>query len=210
MMDWIRPKLKPIARLVLGLYLFGLGLAMMIHSGLGVAPWDVLGQGIQNITGWSFGLATTIISGFVLLLWIPIKQRPGLGTLVNAISIGPFADLSKPLMPNASGIWGNAALMMLGLVVVALGSGLYLSAGLGGGPRDGFMVGLTRVTGVPFWIIRTACEGLVLVCGWLLGGTVGLGTAIFAIGIGYLSQISMKIFGFDPKKDHMKQTKADD
>lgn len=205
MNTWIRPKIKPIARLVLGLYLFGLGLAMMIHSGLGVAPWDVLGQGLQNQTGWSFGVTTTIISGAVLLLWIPIRQRPGLGTIVNAVSIGPFADLSKPLMPETIGFLANLGLMLLGLLVVALGSGLYLSAGLGGGPRDGLMVGLTRVTGIPFWIIRTSCESLVLVSGWLLGGTVGLGTAVFAVGIGYLSQISMKIFGFDPKKDHMKQ-----
>lgn len=205
MNTWIRPKIKPIARLVLGLYLFGLGLAMMIHSGLGVAPWDVLGQGLQNQTGWSFGVTTTIISGAVLLLWIPIRQRPGLGTIVNAVSIGPFADLSKPLMPETVGFLANLGLMLLGLLVVALGSGLYLSAGLGGGPRDGLMVGLTRVTGIPFWIIRTSCESLVLVSGWLLGGTVGLGTAVFAVGIGYLSQISMKIFGFDPKKDHMKQ-----
>lgn len=177
----------------------------MIHSGLGVAPWDVLGQGLQNQTGWSFGVTTTIISGAVLLLWIPIRQRPGLGTIVNAVSIGPFADLSKPLMPETIGFLANLGLMLLGLLVVALGSGLYLSAGLGGGPRDGLMVGLTRVTGIPFWIIRTSCESLVLVSGWLLGGTVGLGTAVFAVGIGYLSQISMKIFGFDPKKDHMKQ-----
>ncbi len=205
MNTWIRPKIKPIARLVLGLYLFGLGLAMMIHSGLGVAPWDVLGQGLQNQTGWSFGVTTTIISGAVLLLWIPIRQRPGLGTIVNAVSIGPFADLSKPLMPETVGFLANLGLMLLGLLVVALGSGLYLSAGLGGGPRDGLMVGLTRVTGIPFWIIRTSCESLVLGSGWLLGGTVGLGTAVFAVGIGYLSQISMKIFGFDPKKDHMKQ-----
>jgi uncharacterized membrane protein YczE len=207
---WSRPKLKPIARLVLGLYIFGLGLAMMIHSGLGVAPWDVLGQGIQNQTGWSFGVATTIISAVVLLLWIPIKQKPGIGTLVNAISIGPFADLSRPLMPEVLGFWANLVLMLLGLVIVAVGSGLYLSAGLGGGPRDGFMVGLTRVTGIPFWLIRTGCETLVLVAGWFLGGTVGLGTALFAIGIGYLSQISMRIFGFDPKKDHMNQKRAND
>jgi uncharacterized membrane protein YczE len=108
-------------------------------------------------------------------------------------------------MPETTGFWANLALMLLGLVVVAMGSGLYLSAGLGGGPRDGLMVGLTRVTGIPFWIVRTIGESLVLVIGWLLGGTVGLGTALFAFGIGYLAQISMKIFGFDPKKDHLNQ-----
>ena len=205
-MKWMKLNVKPIARLVIGLYLFGFGLAMMIHSGLGVAPWDVLSLGIQVQTGWSFGLITVLISGAVLLLWIPIRQKPGLGTLVNAISIGPFADLSKPLMPEISEFWLNLAFMILGLVIIALGSGLYLSAGLGGGPRDGFMVGLTRVTGWPFWMIRTGCEALVLVTGWMLGGTVGLGTAVFAIGIGYLSQTAMKIFGFDPRQQAVSES----
>jgi uncharacterized membrane protein YczE len=198
---WIKPNLKQMLRLLLGLYLFGFGLAMMIHSGLGVAPWDVLGLGITKQTGWSFGVVSVLISGVVLLLWIPIKQKPGIGTIINAVSIGPFADLSKPLIPTFNDFWPNLVLMILGLMFVALGSGLYLSAGLGGGPRDGLMVGLTRVTGFQFWQVRTVCEGIVLGTGWLLGGTVGIGTAIFAIGIGYLSQLAMKLFGFDPKKD---------
>ena len=191
--------IKPIARLLLGLYLVGLGLAMMIHTGLGVSPWDVLAQGLQNQTGWSFGVSAVAISVVVLLIWIPIKQQPGIGTVINAILIGPFADLSEAFMPKLDGWLANLVWMSLGLVVVATGSGLYISANLGAGPRDGLMVGLTRVTGLPFWIIRTLGESLVLITGWLLGGTVGIGTALFAITIGYLLQNTMKIFGFDPK-----------
>ena len=206
-MDWKIPKVKPIARLLVGLYLVGLGLAMMIHTGLGVPPWDVLSQGLQFQTGWSFGIAATVISAIVLLLWIPIRQKPGIGTLINAISIGPFADLSKPLMPDIEGFWANLAFVLVGLAVVAVGSGLYISAGLGGGPRDGLMVGLTRVSGLPFWAVRTGCEALVLISGWLLGGTVGLGTALFAVGIGYMLQVTMKLFGFDPKANPQKDKK---
>ena len=195
----MKAKLKPMFRLLLGLYLVGLGLAMMIHTQLGVPPWDVLTQGIQHQTGWSFAIAASVVSAVVLLIWIPIKQKPGIGTLINAFSIGPFADLSKPLMPTFDSFWATLAWLVLGLVVIATGSGLYISANLGGGPRDGLMVGLTRVSGWPFWVIRTLGEATVLISGWLLGGTVGIGTALFAIFIGYLLQNSMKIFGFDPK-----------
>ena len=191
--------IKPIGRLLLGLYLVGLGLAMMIHTGLGVPPWDVLSQGVQVQTGWSFGFSAVVISAIVLLIWIPIKQQPGIGTIINAILIGPFADLNEPLMPELDGWLTNLLWMVLGLLAVALGAGLYISANLGAGPRDGLMVGLTRVSGWPFWIIRTIGESLVLITGWLLGGTVGIGTALFAVAIGYLMQISMKMFGFDPK-----------
>ncbi len=191
--------IKPIARLLVGLYLVGLGLAMMIHTGLGVPPWDVLSQGIQVQTGWSFGVSAIVISAFVLLLWIPIKQQPGIGTFVNALLIGPFADLNQPLMPKLDGIFVNLIWLILAIVVFAVGAGLYISPNLGAGPRDGLMVGLTRVSGWPFWIIRTMGETLVLVSGWLLGGTVGIGTALFAVSVGYLMQTSMKFFGFDPK-----------
>jgi uncharacterized membrane protein YczE len=188
-------------RLLLGLYLVGLGLAMMIHTGLGVPPWDVLSQGLQVQTGWSFGTCAVVISAIVLLIWIPIKQQPGIGTIINAVLIGPFADLSKPLMPELDGWLANLVWMALGLFFVALGAGLYISANLGAGPRDGLMVGLTRVSGWPFWVIRTIGESVVLITGWLLGGTVGIGTALFAISIGTLMQMTMKWFGFDPKSD---------
>lgn len=193
--------IKPIVKLLIGLYLVGLGLAMMIHTGLGVPPWDVLSQGLQVQTGWSFGTCAVVISGIVLMIWIPIKQQPGIGTLTNAVLIGPFADLSKPFMPELDGWLANLIWLLLGLISVALGGGLYISANLGAGPRDGLMVGLTRVSGRPFWLVRTIGEGLVLLTGWLLGGTVGIGTAIFAISIGTLMQYTMKMFGFDPRSD---------
>ena len=193
--------IKPMGRLLLGLYLVGLGLAMMIHTGLGVPPWDVLSQGLQVQTGWSFGTCAVVISAIVLLIWIPIKQQPGIGTIINAVLIGPFADLSKPLMPELDGWLANLVWMALGLFSVALGAGLYISANLGAGPRDGLMVGLTRVSGWPFWVIRTIGESVVLITGWVLGGTVGIGTALFAISIGTLMQMTMKWFGFDPKSD---------
>ena len=193
--------IKPIGRLVLGLYLVGLGLAMMIHTGLGVPPWDVLAQGVQVQTGWSFGTCAMVIGAVVLLLWIPLKQQPGIGTIINALLIGPFADLSEPLMPELNGFLLNALWLILGLISFSIGAGLYISANLGAGPRDGLMVGLTRVTGWPFWIVRTLGESVLLLTGWFLGGTVGLGTALFAISIGYLMQFTMKLFGFDPKSD---------
>jgi uncharacterized membrane protein YczE len=172
---------------------------MMIHTGLGVPPWDVLTQGLQVQTGWTFGFSAIVISAIVLVVWIPIKQRPGIGTIINAVLIGPFADISSPFMPELSSTFAQFAWMILGLLSVAIGAGLYISANLGAGPRDGLMVGLTRVTRLPFWIIRTLGESLVLLTGWLLGGTVGVGTALFAVFIGTLLQTSMKLFGFDPK-----------
>lgn len=190
---------KALSRLIVGLYLVGLGLAIMIHTGLGVPPWDVLTQGLQHQTGWSFAISASCISALVLLLWIPIRQKPGIGTLVNAFSIGPFADLNKPLVPQMPNLTAQLIWLVVGLLICSVGLGLYISANLGGGPRDGLVVGLTRTSGWPFWIVRSLVEGLVLVSGWLLGGTVGLGTVLFALGIGYLLQISMKIFGFDPK-----------
>jgi uncharacterized membrane protein YczE len=193
--------IKPIGRLFLGLYLVGLGLAMMIHAGLGVPPWDVLSQGLSVQTGWSFGTCAVVISALVLLLWIPIKQQPGIGTIINAILLGPFTDLNGLFMPQLEGWLVNLLWMLVGLVFAAFGSGLYISANLGAGPRDGLMVGLTRVSGWPFWIIRSIGESLVLATGWLLGGTVGIGTALFAVLIGYLMQTSMKMFGFDPKSE---------
>lgn len=205
----MKSKIKPIGRLMIGLYLVGLGLAMMIHTGLGVPPWDVLTQGLQHQTGLSFGVAATIISAIVLLLWIPIKQKPGIGTLVNAMAIGPFADWNAPFMPKLDGFGWNLLWLILGLVVISMGSGLYISAHLGGGPRDGLMVGLTRVSGWPFWLVRTLGEAIVLFTGWALGGTAGLGTALFAIGIGYFLQIWMKVFGFDPKVANPKTVVAE-
>ncbi len=190
---------KRLLRLCLGLYLYGWGLALLIHAQIGVPPWDVLSQGLQSRLGITFGEAAILTSVAVLLLWIPLKQRVGVGTLLNGISIGPGADLVMPLLPKLDGFGQQLLCLAVGLLVVAIAAGLYISAELGAGPRDGLMVGLTRVSNRPFWVIRTLGEGTVLLTGWLLGGNAGVGTAIFAVSIGYMMQTSMKFFGFDPK-----------
>ncbi len=172
---------------------------MLIHAQIGVPPWDVLSQGLQSRLGITFGEAAILTSVAVLLLWIPLKQRVGVGTLLNGISIGPGADLVMPLLPKLDGFGQQLLCLAVGLLVVAIAAGLYISAELGAGPRDGLMVGLTRVSNRPFWVIRTLGEGTVLLTGWLLGGNAGVGTAIFAVSIGYMMQTSMKFFGFDPK-----------
>lgn len=187
-------------RLCLGLYLYGWGLALLIHAHIGVPPWDVLTQGLQAKLGITFGQAAVITSIVVLMLWIPLKQKIGVGTLLNAVTIGPAADLVSPLLPKLDGFGQQLICFFAGLLVVAIAAGLYMSAELGAGPRDGLMVALTRVAKRPFWIVRTVGEGTVLLTGWLLGGNAGIGTAIFAVSIGYMMQTSMKIFGFDPKK----------
>ena len=172
---------------------------MLIHAQIGVPPWDVLSQGLQSRLGITFGEAAILTSVAVLLLWIPLKQRVGVGTVLNGISIGPGADLVMPLLPKLDGFGQQLLCLAVGLLVVAIAAGLYISAELGAGPRDGLMVGLTRVSNRPFWVIRTLGEGTVLLTGWLLGGNAGVGTAIFAVSIGYMMQTSMKFFGFDPK-----------
>ena len=172
---------------------------MLIHAQIGVPPWDVLSQGLQSRLGITFGEAAILTSVAVLLLWIPLKQRVGVGTVLKGISIGPGADLVMPLLPKLDGFGQQLLCLAVGLLVVAIAAGLYISAELGAGPRDGLMVGLTRVSNRPFWVIRTLGEGTVLLTGWLLGGNAGVGTAIFAVSIGYMMQTSMKFFGFDPK-----------
>ena len=191
---------RRIFRLCLGLYLYGWGLALLIHAHIGVPPWDVLTQGLQAKLGITFGQAAVLTSVVVLMLWIPLKQKIGVGTLLNAVSIGPLADLVTPLLPKLDGFLQQLLCLAAGLLVVAVAAGLYISAELGAGPRDGLMVALTRVAKRPFWIVRTLGEGTVLLTGYLLGGNAGIGTAIFAVSIGYMMQTSMKFFGFDPKK----------
>jgi uncharacterized membrane protein YczE len=140
-----------LGRLILGLYLFGLGIALQIRAGLGLAPWDVFGQGLANITGLSFGLATVLASALILLLWIPLKQMPGLGTVFNALLIGPFVDLSLRFVPSAAdwGIAGQIGWYVLGMATIALGTGMYIGARLGPGPRDGRLASVVARLGPP-------------------------------------------------------------
>jgi len=195
------PKPLVLVRLIFGLYLFGLGIAFQIRATLGLAPWDVFGQGLANITGLSFGLATVLASALILLLWIPLKQKPGLGTIFNALLIGPFIDLSLRIVPSAAdwGIFGQIGWYVLGMAIIALGTGIYIGARLGPGPRDGLMTGSVKKFGKPVWIVRTVLEGGATLIGLALGGPVGLGTLLFVIGIGPMVQVSMRAFGLVDK-----------
>jgi uncharacterized membrane protein YczE len=195
------PKPLVLLRLLVGLYLFGLGIAFQIRATLGLAPWDVFGQGLANITGLSFGLATVLASALILLLWIPLKQMPGLGTIFNALLIGPFVDLSLKFVPSAAN-WGIVAQIgwyVLGMAIIAVGTGVYIGARLGPGPRDGLMTGSVKKFGKPVWIMRTAIEGGAMLIGIALGGPVGLGTVLFVVGIGPMVQVSMRAFGLVDK-----------
>ena len=180
--------------LLAGLFVYGLGVALTVHAGIGIAPWDVLAQGISIQTGLSFGVATVVVSIVVLICWIPLKVKPGFATVANALLVGLFADFWLMILPDLTAYWQQLALFMLGVVVVAIATGLYISSRLGSGPRDGLMQGTANTLDKPFWIVRTAFEGSVLTIGWLMGGQVREGTLIFALTIGYLVQMSLKAF----------------
>ncbi|WP_336502363.1 hypothetical protein [Microbacterium paraoxydans] len=181
-----RDLVERLAQLVGGLFLYGVALGFMVRGGIGVAPWDVLSLGVAGWTGLGYGVVTVLISIVVLLLWIPLRQRVGLGTLLNALLIGPFADLTLLVLPAPPSVWVGAPMFVIGLVLLAFATGLYIAADFGPGPRDGLMTGLVRVTRWPVWLARTVIEGSVLLVGFLLGGPVGVGTVLFAFGVGPL------------------------
>ena len=182
-------------QLLLGLFLYGFGAAVMIRAAIGVAPWDVLSQGIALQTPLSFGVATNVIGALVLLLWWPIRQKPGLGTVLNVLLIGPSAQFGLWLLPEVHGLGWQIPRFLCGLLLVALATGLYIGARFGPGPRDGLMTGLHARTGWPIWIVRSAIEGTVLLIGWWLGGNVGVGTLAFALLIGPLCGVTLPLFG---------------
>ncbi|KAF1013827.1 MAG: hypothetical protein GAK31_02844 [Stenotrophomonas maltophilia] len=182
-------------QLIIGLFFYGFGIALMVRAGIGVAPWDVLSQGIALQTPLSFGLATNAIGALVLLLWWPLRQKPGVGTVLNVLMIGPSAQFGLWLVPDATGPLWQVLLFASGLLMVALATGLYIGARLGPGPRDGLMTGLHVRTGWAIWKVRTAIEGSALVVGWWLGGNIGLGTLAFALLIGPLCDVTLGWFG---------------
>jgi uncharacterized membrane protein YczE len=185
--------------LVVGLVIFGIGEALMIASSVGVSPWTVLAQGITNITGWSVGLATFVVSFIVLLVWVPLRQTPGIGTVLNIIIISVVLDLALPFLPQFESLTLRVAEAAVGVIVTGIGGGIYLIANLGPGPRDGLMTGLQRLTGFPIAGVRSAIEISAVLLGWLLGGVVGVGTMLYAFGIGPCVAASMymllKAFG---------------
>lgn len=192
--DFNRSLLKRLVTLVFGLFVYGLGVAMTVRASLGIAPWDVFAQGISIQTGLSFGVATVVVSGLVLLAWIPLRVKPGIGTIANAILIGLFADVWLLVLPEFSVYWQQLSMFLIGVVIVAIATGLYISSQLGSGPRDGLMQGTANALDKPFWLVRTVYEGTVLTIGALMGGQVREGTLIFALSIGYLVQLSLKFF----------------
>jgi uncharacterized membrane protein YczE len=185
-------------QLLLGLFLYGIGISLMVRASVGIAPWDVLTQGISKQSGLSFGLLTNLIGLVVLLLWIPIRQKPGLGTILNVALIGPSAQLGLWLFPHFEGLWQQIPAFVAGLSVLALATGMYIGANFGPGPRDGLMTGLHRRTGWPIALVRTGIEASVLVAGWLMGGDAGLGTLAFALAIGPMCAVTMRWFSAEP------------
>lgn len=186
--------LRRSAQLLIGLFLYGIGIAFIVRGALGAAPWDVLAQGIALHLPLSFGVITIIISGIVLLLWIPLRQRPGVGTVLNALLVGPSADVGFLLIPTTDVLWVQICFFVIGLTVLAAATGLYIGASFGPGPRDGLMTGLHARTGLPIWAVRTAIEVTVVILGWMLGGNLGLATAAFALLIGPMCQFFIRIF----------------
>jgi len=185
---------RRLVQLLIGLFLYGIGIALIVRGGIGVAPWDVLTQGIDNYTHLGFGLITILISAVVLLLWIPIRQKPGAGTVLNAVLVGPAADVGLRLIPADLDLWVRVLFFAAGLLTIAVATGLYIGTHFGPGPRDGLMTGLHKTTGWKIWIVRTGIEVVVLGVGWALGGNVGIGTVLFALLIGPLCQRTLPFF----------------
>jgi uncharacterized protein len=187
--------LSPLRVLILffGLAIFGLGDSLFIQAGIGNAPWTVFAEGLTYKTGMSIGFATFFISVFVLLLWIPLKERPGFGTLSNIVLIATFIELGTHIFPEANSFAVGIVYNFIGISLVGIGSALYITCGLGPGPRDGAMTGLHYRTGVRVGRVRMAIEVTVLAIGFLMGGTVGVGTALFALFIGQSVAISLGI-----------------
>ena len=181
-----RWQLSPSRVLILftGLIIFGLGDSLLIQGNQGNAPWTVFAQGLTIKTGMSIGFATLLISTFVLLIWIPLRERPGFGTLSNIVLIASFIQVGTQIFPEQSSMTTGILFDLIGIAMVGLGSALYITCGLGPGPRDGAMTGIHYRTGIRVGRVRLGIELVVLVIGWLMGGTVGVGTALFALLIG--------------------------
>lgn len=190
---------RRITQLLIGLAMYGISLAMFIRAGLGLDPWDVFHQGLAGKLGWSIGTVVVVVSFLVLLLWIPLRQMPGFGTLANAVLVGLFADLGLALIPAFSHLGGQIAMLAGAVLLNAIASACYIGARLGPGARDGLMTGLARRTGWSVRLSRTLIEVVVLGSGWLLGGSVGVGTVVYALAIGPLVQLLLPLFAVPEK-----------
>ncbi len=193
----VRDLCHRLAQLLLGLVAAGVGIALVVRSDLGLGPWDVLHQGIAERTGVPMGMVVIAVGVVVLALWLPLRQRLGVGTVINVLVVGTVLDLSLAVLPDAHGLVLRSALLVAGVVAVGLGSGLYLGTGLGPGPRDGVMTSLAT-RGPSIRLVRTGIELSALALGWMLGGTVGIGTVVFALAIGPLVQLFLGRFTMAP------------
>lgn len=186
--------LRRVLQLLAGLFFYGFSIGLMIRAGLGVSPWDVLGQGTSIQTGIAFGLVTNLIGLAVLLLWVPLRQKPGAGTVLNVLLVGPSAEVALALVSEPAQLWARILMFAAGLGLLAVATGLYIGARMGPGPRDGLMTGLHARFGWPLWAVRTGIEVTVLAIGWALGGAVGLGTVAFALLIGPMVNRTVPFF----------------
>ncbi|MFJ4842872.1 YitT family protein [Streptomyces sp. NPDC088746] len=185
---------RRLTHLYVGLALYGASSALLVRAGLGLEPWGVLHQGLAERTGISIGVVSIIVGAVVLLLWIPIRQRPGLGTVSNVFAVGIAMDGTLALVPDVHGLGSQIPVMAAGIVLNGVATGLYISARFGPGPRDGLMTGLNRLTGRSIRLVRTAIEVAVVVTGFLLGGSLGVGTVLYALAIGPLAQFFLRFF----------------
>jgi uncharacterized membrane protein YczE len=184
---------RRLVQLFAGLALYGVSLALVLRAGLGLAPWDVLHQGLAGILGTTVGQMVIAVSFVVLLLWIPLRERPGFGTVANAVLVGVFVDLTMVVLDDAGSWWARVALLLAGVGLNGLATALYIGASFGAGPRDGLMTGLVRRTGRSVRVVRTVLEVTVLAVGWLLGGTVGVGTLLYALAIGPIAHALLPV-----------------
>jgi uncharacterized membrane protein YczE len=191
----LKPKIITFFFLCFGLTLFGVGEGLLLVSAAGASPWSVFAQGIHLSVGLSVGAVTIIISILVLLLWVPLSQKPGMGTILNALIIGIMIDICIKFVPTPEDFISQIFLAVAAVLIVGLGGGIYLVANLGAGPRDGLMIGLQKKTNFPIAAVRATLEITVMSIGWYLGGTVGVGTLLFAFGIGPAVALSLFVVG---------------
>ena len=190
--------LRRLSYLLVGLFLYGIAISMMVRAGVGLSPWDVLAQGLSIKTGIPFGIVTIIIGAVVLVFWIPLRQRPGVGTVLNVFLVGLSAQLGLSVIPEVTGLDVQIPLFAAGLALLAVATGIYIGPRLGPGPRDGLMTGLHKRTGWPIWVGRTGIEVVVCALGWILGGNVGFGTLAFALLVGPLCNVTLPLFAMRP------------
>ncbi|MDN0196305.1 hypothetical protein [Streptomyces sp. S.PNR 29] len=192
---------RRLIQLYAGLVLYGASSALLVEAGLGLEPWNVLHEGLAELTGLTIGAVSVVVGAAVLLLWIPLRQRPGLGTVSNVVVVGVVMDGTLALLPEAHALVVRVPLLLAGILLNGLATGLYIAARLGPGPRDGLMTGLHRRTGRSVRLMRTAVEVAVLGTGFALGGTVAVGTLLYAVSIGPLTQLFLRVFATVPASD---------